>query len=59
MIFNLKMGSAPASGAADDALVVGIAQLAISNPTMVNAPMFGARARRTAAGAAALPKTKK
>jgi hypothetical protein len=58
MIFNLKMGSAPASGAADDAIVVGIAQLAISNPTIVSAPMFGARARRTAAGAAAVPNAK-
>ncbi len=43
-------GSAPAPGAANDALVVGIGRAATF--------MFGARARRTTREARALPKIK-
>ena len=52
---QLRLGSAPASGAADDALVVG-SRLCASEPFgAVPYEVFGARARRTAAEAAALP----
>jgi hypothetical protein len=52
---RLKMGSAPTPGAADNALVVGFG-IGTSPPVSSSFhERFGARARRTTAGAAVLP----
>jgi hypothetical protein len=52
---QLKMGSAPATGAADDALVVSFCIWTNALFGSSLREVFGARARRTAAEAAALP----
>ena len=52
---RLELGSAPAPGAADDALVVGFC---VGTSALMGSSIrvrFGARARRTTAGAAVLP----
>ena len=48
-------GAHPPSGAANDTLVVGLTAWATQCPVYLPWDEFGARARRTAAGAAALP----
>ena len=52
---QLRLGSAPASGAVDDALVVGLHVCASEPFGALPREVFGAEARRTAAEAAALP----
>ena len=48
-------GSAPAPGAASDALVAGICGMETAQYKFIAPEMFAARARRTTAGAAVLP----
>jgi len=53
--YKIILGSAPAPGAVNDALVVGMGG-ACEKSGRAMTLVFGARARRTAAGAAALPR---
>ena len=51
----LQMGTAPAPGAADDALVVGFGIGTSAPISSFSRARFGARARRTTAEAAVIP----